>query len=230
MNSLLSLVAQALIELAPRNRRLLVRDIASRAGLRPQLVCRLLQQLQQETPIVVEDECREVVIEDILSAATVLVDKGLVAPEKAAKSLDWRLFEHYAGDALATAGYIVVKHVYKPPPRGFEIDVLAIDSTGSHGIVVDCKHWEPKYTSPSRLRQVARQHLERTARLARFWRLARNRPAIKPRKLLPVVLVLRTNTPTIVEGVVIVPIAKLRGFIEAVPVLVEDPLVRVVET
>ncbi len=150
-------------------------------------------------------------------------------PEKTvAAALDWRMFEEYAAWALEEAGFHVWRGLRVHGPGGFQVDALGLDGYG-RGVVVECKHWNPRVSSPSRLREAARRHLERVRRLARYWHrldLPRRRY-----RLVPLLLVLReTGLPRIIERVPVVPVSKLRGLIEELDYVIDDPSVAVVET
>ena len=103
------------------------------------------------------------------------------------------------------------------------MDVLGLDSYG-RGVVVECKHWSPRTSAPSRLREAALKHLERTRRLASSWRRLGLPLARRGAKLIPVLLVLReTGVPRLPAGVPVVPVSRLRGFLESLDYLLEEP-------
>ncbi|MET1101054.1 MAG: restriction endonuclease [Pyrodictiaceae archaeon] len=226
------LIAHALLELLARRGEADIQGVAEKAGVSETIACSVIEEMAREASGLLSLEgCASVTTQSVLELALYMISKGFLAPEKAARLLDWRLFEEFASRVLASYGYKVYRHVYKPPPRGFEVDVVAIEPVTRLAIAVDCKHWSPRHTSPSRLREAARRHSERVRLLAVYWGLARNmnpRPA-KPSRLLPVLLVLRENLPRIVDGVAIVPASRLRGFMEQLDYVLEDPAIRLIE-
>ncbi len=197
-------------------------DISSRLGLRPQLVENAIGLLGEAVRVV--DDC--VLVSDPLDLAIAAIRLG--ASEKIiAEKLDWKMFEDYAAKALGEAGYNVYKDLKLYSPFKFQVDVLGI--LANHGVVFECKHWNPRASTPSKLKSVARSHLERVKRLVMAWtRLKLPRPLRGVIRLVPAVLVLREHTPApIVEGVAVVPVSRLRGFIEELPSLAYDDRVKV---
>jgi hypothetical protein len=149
--------------------------------------------------------------------------RGGVSEKVVASILDWRMFEEYAAWVLGEAGFRVWRGIRLHGAGGFQVDVLGIDTYG-HGIVVECKHWSPRASTHSKLRAAAVRHLERTRNLARFWhRLGLPHGGYR---LVPALLVLReAGLPRLVEGVPVVPVSRLRGFIEELDYIMEDPRV-----
>lgn len=166
-------------------------------------------------------------VDDPLVLALHLLRLG-VSEKEAAKALDWRMFERYAAEALEEAGFRVWRDIRLHGPGGLQVDVLGLDGYG-RGVVLECKHWSPRTSPPSRLRSAALRHLERARRLAANWQrlgLPRGRY-----RLVPALLVLReAGVPRLASGVPIVPVSRLRGFLEELDYLLEDPAVAVLET
>ncbi|BEP17187.1 hypothetical protein PYJP_05390 [Pyrofollis japonicus] len=190
--------------------------IATRLFIRSVLVKRAAELLSAEPGAGAKLVDGEICIEDALALALTAVRLGV--PETAiSKSLDWRLFEEYARRAFSEAGYRVYRGLRVAGRGGLELDVLALAE--AHAVAIDCKHWEPKYTVPSRLRDAARRHVERIRRLEKYWdRLGLPQGCWR---IVPALIVIKENVPKIIEGVFIVPVSKLRGFIEELPVLLE---------
>ncbi len=227
------LAAQALLELAAERERVAVIDVAERAGIPLPLLCKALQRIEEEvgnnTLVHVDPGCGDITVTNLFELTLRLVATRTVAPEKAARVLDWRDFEEFTARVFQGYGYYVYRGVYKPPPRGFEVDVVAVAPTLRYGVAVDCKHWDPRYSSPSRLKRVVSRHVERVKLLAQFWGMARGVDRRKrPRVFLPVIIVLRENISPMIEGVPVVPASKLRGFMESIDSILEEPTVRLI--
>ncbi len=163
----------------------------------------------------------EVCITSLVEAALDAVRLG--APENiATRGLDWRAFEAYTAKALEEAGFTVYRNVRISWPKPLEVDVVGLDSPAKLALALDCKHWNPRHSTPSRLREAARKHRERVDRLARYWwktGLPRGEWTI-----LPALIVLREqNVPRIAEGVLVVPVSKLKGFLQELPQLAQLP-------
>jgi Holliday junction resolvase len=169
----------------------------------------------------------QVCVSEPLELALALARLG-VSEKEVAAILDWRMFEEYAARALEEAGYRVWRGLRPHGRGGFQVDVLGLDAYG-RGVVFECKHWSPRSSAPSRLREAAQRHLERTRRLAAAWsRLGLPQPS-RGARLLPALLVLReTGLPRLASGVPVVPVSRLRGFLEQIDYLLEDPGVAVI--
>ena len=196
-----------------------VEEASEKLFINPTRLRAALEKLAAEAPEAVALEGGEVCIRDLVEAALAAARMG--APESlVARSLDWRDFERFTAKALEEAGFQVYRNLRLTWPKGFEVDVLGLDKPAHLGLVVDCKHWNPRSTPPSRLRQAAIRHRERVERLARYWwklHLPKG-----PWTLIPVIVVLREqNTPKLVEGVFVVPASQLKGFLRELPELRE---------
>ncbi|WP_048061557.1 restriction endonuclease [Hyperthermus butylicus] len=174
-----------------------VTEIAEKAFLRPIVVENALQTLAKATSAITIEE-GVVCLHDPVELAIAAVKNG-ASETIVARSLDWKMFEDYTAKALEEAGYTVYRSLRVPGKGGLEVDVLGLDPPAKLGIVVDCKHWNPRTATPSRLREAARQHRERLERLAKLWWKLR-----LPRgtwRLIPVIITLRENVPKLAEGV-----------------------------
>jgi len=191
--------------------------IAKKLFIRLPLVKRavsVLIEASNKDSIELRNNC--IVVKDGLELAMTAVRLG-VSENIVTRGLDWRMFEEYAARALTEAGYRVYHSLRVGGKGGLELDVLGLGTRV--GVAIDCKHWEPRYTAPSKLREAAKRHIERVERLALFWNRLRLPPGCW--KIIPVLLVLREHVPRLLEGVVVVPVSRLRGFIEEIPVLAE---------
>ena len=196
-------------------------EIAERLYTRPQRLRGLLAGLRG----VEEDGEGRLCLRDPVEAAASAVRMG-ASETVVARGLDWRMFEEYAARALGEAGMDTWRGLRRPGPGGFELDVLGLDPVSGIGVAVDCKHWSPRNTVPSRLRAAAERHRRRLRLLAEAWAgLGLPEPPARRRHwlLVPALLVLRENTPRLVEGVYVVPASRLRGFLEELPVLADEP-------
>ena len=217
MNSIAPVSAIAELLIQSRGECISLEAIAEILFIRLPLVKSAIDALIEATnkaSIELHNNC--VIVKDCLELAMAAVRLGV--PENVvARSLDWRMFEEYTARALAEAGYRVYRGLRVGGKGGLELDVLGLGTR--IGIAIDCKHWEPRYTVPSRLREAAKRHVERIEKLALFW--DRLRLPAGCWKIIPVLLVLREHVPRLLGGVVIVPVSRLRGFIEEIPVLAE---------
>lgn len=161
-------------------------------------------------------------IELAIAATKIGVPENIVSTK-----LDWRLFEEYTARVLREAGYRVYRGLKVAGPWGLELDILSL--AASHGLAIDCKHWQPRYTSPSRLKLVAQQLHKRINRLEKYWR-SLGLP-LGTWRILPVIIVLKHYIQPFVEGAVVVPVSRLRGFLYALPELLfhEDIRVKIIK-
>lgn len=156
-------------------------------------------------------------VEAALEAAKMGAPENLVT-----RFLDWRSFEAYTAKALEEAGFQVYRNIRVTWPKPFEVDVVGLDKPAKLAVAVDCKHWNPRNSSPSRLREAARRHRERVEKLARYWwktGLPKGKWTI-----IPALIILREhNTPKLTEGVLVVPVSKIKGFLQELPQLAQLP-------
>ena len=217
MNNVIPVGAVAELLIQNKDECISLEAIAERLFIRLPLVKRAVDALikaSNKDSIELHNNC--VIVKDGLELAMAAVRLG-VSENVVARGLDWRMFEEYAARALAEAGYRVYRGLRVSGKGGLELDVLGLGARV--GVAIDCKHWEPRYTVPSRLREAAKRHAERVMKLASFW--DRLRLPLGCWKIIPALLVLREHVPRLLEGVVIVPVSRLRGFIEEVSVLAE---------
>ncbi|KSW12483.1 hypothetical protein CF15_07110 [Pyrodictium occultum] len=197
-------------------------EMAARLFLRPGLVEAAAARLAGAGGLRLEGDAA--CVDDPLALALAAVKLG-VSETAVARHLDWRMFEEYAARALAEAGFEALQGLRVHGPGGLELDVLGLDAAAGLAVAVDCKHWSPRVSTPSRLRAAAARHRERLGRLIRHWR----RLGLPPGRwrIVPALLVLREHAPRLAEGVPVVPASRLRGFLEELPALAEDPAVYV---
>ena len=126
--------------------------------------------------------------------------------DQVAKSLRWDDFERFCASAIASTGYDVSTNVrLKKPTR--QLDVVA--ESPALVLAVDCKHWM-RGSGVSRLAKSATAQAERARNLARTGRYSSGK------RILPVLLTLADDQVRVVEGVPVVPLHSLKGFLSAV--------------
>jgi len=129
------------------------------------------------------------------------VDVGLVA-----KSLAWDEFEDYCAAAIAAAGYAVKKNVrLRKPTR--QIDIIA--ESAQLVLSIDCKHWK-RGAGAASLAATAVAQAQRTTSYMKTHGKSEHRA------FLPVLLTMVDNQVKVVEGVPVVPLPALRGFLASV--------------
>ena len=135
--------------------------------------------------------------------ALVAMKLGLT-PGTVARHLDWRDFERFCALFFRSRGYEVIENLTLKKPRA-QIDLVAIGP--SYAVCVDCKRWK-KGHSPSLLRRLAADQKRRS----RLYRKALGNQ--KP--ILSAILSLSAPSGDFVEGVAIIPIGALSGFLDSV--------------
>jgi Restriction endonuclease len=129
--------------------------------------------------------------------------------EHIARSLAWKEFEDYCAMAISAAGYAVRRNVrLRKPVR--QIDIVA--ESGSLVLSIDCKHWK-RGTGAAGLMVLASAQAERT-KMYSMEMSKRGRD--EGRAFLPVLLTMLDNQVRVVEGVPVVPLQALRGFLASV--------------
>lgn len=133
-------------------------------------------------------------------------------PERVSELLSWRDFEYFVLRAMELSGMHVSRGVRAPPPRGFEIDVVGVDTASRLAIAVDCKHW----SRSSGLSRVARDMEDRISRaLSRCDTILRKAPELRIARDVYASIVLLREPPTRVIGrIFIVPVYRLRDFLQ----------------
>ena len=130
------------------------------------------------------------------------------------RKLDWREFEELTLKALEANSFSVTKHlVFKHNGHRYEIDLVG--SKEPLLLCADCKHWNSGL-GRMRIQTAARRQFERIRsladeipNLANRLRVAAWRRAV----ILPTVITLSDTTRGLHEGIPIVPILRLRSFL-----------------
>ena len=125
-------------------------------------------------------------------------------PEEVSAFLNWAEFESFCSRILAASGYSVKENVILKKPRA-QIDLVAFGP--SLVLSVDCKHWKKEH-APSALKDVAAKQIKRSRHLRRTYKDA------KP--IVSAILSFSAYQGTFVDGVAIVPLRTLRGFLESI--------------
>jgi len=140
--------------------------------------------------------------------AVVLAMRLNASMDEVARVLHWRDFEMLVGEILEENGYSTSMNVRVRAKPGLgsrmEVDVVGIKSVDCRNtaLLIDCKHWH--YISPSELARVCEKQVIR----ARAF-IAERRDVDDA---IPAVVVLN-YTPSLIDGVPIVPITRLREFL-----------------
>jgi len=137
---------------------------------------------------------------DKMRAAMLAIQMG-VDIEDIAKILNWKDFEMLATNILDVCGYVAYHGLRLKKPRA-EIDVVGIKD--GMALLIDCKHW--KRSSPSELNRFALMQIERAKAFVRA-------NEGKVRFAIPAILTLHLESITFADDVPVIPIIKLRSFL-----------------
>lgn len=190
-------------------------EVVSRTGLGGDVVQGYLSRLEELGGLSVDGDSICPLNRALLAAAAVRLGAD---PEAVSRLLSWRDFEGLVAEALSEAGLRVWRNLRVPGRGGLEVDVLGLG--GDSGVVVDCKRWSYRSSSPSRIAEAASRHVERVRRLIALWERLGLPSA--PRRLLPALVVLREDLPKVVNGVAVVPVLQLSGFTRELEALVDE--------
>ncbi len=191
-----------------------IRDLALSLGVSRQLVLRVLLSLRGvESPSVEGD----VIVRDRLELVLSLVERG-VDPSRLSRFLDWRVFEEHTARLLEANGFNVVRDLRLYKPRRVQVDVIGYRS--GEAIVVDCKHWSPSSTVPSKLKDAAMRHVDRAKVLSgssRFQTMVRgsllSKTGVTNVYVFPIIVTLSSKIKGVFHGVTVVPISLLNSFL-----------------
>jgi len=189
-----------------------LRQLTRLLGLDPSRISHLMANLGERGLTSMHETKIEMNANQRISLAERLIRRGY-DPRKVSRYLDWQEFEEFASNLLERNGFRTLRHlVFKARKGRREIDLLAWNDT--FFLAIDCKHWM-RGLSRSRLREVARDQIQRSVALAERQDILFNRCGgkIKPRSLRPVILVLSEPPERTVEGVPVVSISKLISFL-----------------
>ncbi len=129
--------------------------------------------------------------------------------------IEWNEFEEYVARVLDEAGFEVLRNVRKDPPKGFQIDVLALDPGAGIALSIECKQWRYVRGFSRKILEIVSQHVERTKRFVESceWFATRIPSLRKISVVVPTVLTLRRSRYKVVNGVPIVPMVELNDFV-----------------
>jgi len=201
----------SLAELLLRGRCESLEELSKALGRPREAVASLLRKLGG---VEVVEGGRVVVKSRVLLAASA-VELG-ASPHIVSSLLSWKEFEEEVARILEAFGASCTTNFRITLPRRLEADVVAVK--GASVLVVDCKHWSSRVSSPSKLEAAASRHAERVELLASsrdFVKLScREAPPGACVRAYPIVVTLAQKSWGQVAGAVVVPISKLRGFLE----------------
>ncbi|MEM0066615.1 MAG: hypothetical protein QXZ22_01360 [Sulfolobales archaeon] len=164
----------------------------------------------------------ELCIRSVVQLAMVSIKQGC-DPTKVSTYLNWRDFEAFVAEALLESGYEVFKN-FRFGVKKWEFDVLAVNTTSSLGIAIDCKHWSPKYSSSGKMRDVALVHLEKLKKFLDWcnYELPDHPLLRKIKKFYGLIVTISESVRGSIQGVAVVPIYYFRDFIENLGYYVEE--------
>jgi len=136
-------------------------------------------------------------------AALALILRGEDS-QKVASQLEWNEFEELCAKLLSAAGFQVTRNIVLTKPRK-QIDLFARSSLMS--LAIDCKHYA-RAIDPGALGRFAKDQVDR----ARLYKTKKDHFG----PVLPMILTLVESTTVVVEGVPVVPILKLRDFLQTI--------------
>jgi len=137
---------------------------------------------------------------DKMRTAMLAIRMG-VDVEDLSKMLGWKDFELLAASILDASGYATHHGLRLKKPR-MEIDVVGIRD--GMALLIDCKHW--KRSSPSEMKKFASMQTKRAEAFVRA-----KEEQIK--FAIPAILTLHMESTTFADSVPIIPVVKLRSFL-----------------
>ncbi|HLE35007.1 MAG TPA: hypothetical protein VI698_03865 [Nitrososphaerales archaeon] len=117
--------------------------------------------------------------------------------------LGWKDFELLATNILDASGY-VAHHGFRLKKPRMEIDIVGIKD--GMALLIDCKHW--KRSSPSEMARFASMQVKRAEAFVRASK--------QVRFAVPAILTLHLESITFADDVPVIPIVKLRSFLNEV--------------
>jgi len=201
-----------------RNNRVELKNIYSTIKALRDLVMSALDYLEKQGFIRIV--CEEIKVLDPVGLALQCLKLGM-DERILSKHLDWRDFEVFVSKLLEYYDYIVYRNFrFRFKGKRYEVDVLGISHT--YSLVVDCKHW--RKLPLNTLYNVTARHKERVEALARGYRGGwfEVKGLRKGSKLVPVLITLTSPKIPVINGVLIVPIFMLKGFLDDIYRVVEE--------
>lgn len=142
---------------------------------------------------------------DRVLSAVMALQAGCSVDEVSSR-VGWRDFEDIVSEILAAYGFTVKRGFRLKKPQ-MEIDVLAFK--GNVCLAIDCKQWR-RTAGESVMKRVAEKQMMRSERLARSGEEVK----CGSQHIYPVITTLYEEVVKIVEGVAVVPVTKLTGFLQ----------------
>ena len=177
------------------------------------LAQRLLDRLQNEGLIYSQGGFIEVDSINRLKLAVQAINLGADS-ERVSGLLQWKEFEAISALILERNGYVAARNLrFKPAGRRWEIDIVAYRRPLV--ICADCKHWRHGI-SPSRLRSVVREQVERARALAECLQDSTIKigcSSWSSANAVPAVFSLTANGVKLFENVPVVSIFQLQDFL-----------------
>lgn len=186
------------------------------------VVQKLLQKLKKEGIVYVDTHFIAADSGQRLKLAVYAMRSGADL-ERVSDFLGWKEFEDLATIALIQNGYAVNKNLrFKYGSRRWEIDVVG--SRKPLIVCIDCKHWTRGLTQAS-LKRIVKEQVERTSALAKCLSSFMGKiegASWNTVKLIPAILTLTTARFIFYENVPIVPVLKLRDFMDQLPIYADS--------
>ena len=179
-------------------------ELAQKSGLGELVVQDMLRQMADNGVGRIIDNSVEFSRGDKVAGAVLAVRLGCSVDE-ASQHIGWRDFEDFVAEILTADGYTVKRTLRLKKPRA-EIDVVAYRN--GLGLVIDCKHWK-RTAGASSMRKVADLQTGRAKRLIENCDLGIPRLS----SLYPVVATLHEENVQLIDGVPVVPVTRLSGFL-----------------
>jgi Holliday junction resolvase-like predicted endonuclease len=148
--------------------------------------------------------------------------KAEADPEKVSKYLKWQEFEELTKLALDANQYQTIKHLrFNNLTRGWEIDVVGLRKPIV--LSIDCKHWKRSWQKAATMK-IVEKHLERTKALSTAAFSLKKTPIQNwmSADFVPIIVTLHETPFKVYNQVPVVPVLKLRNFLNELPAYFEE--------
>lgn len=202
-----------LLKSTREGKKIFVHDLPDMVRLPTQTVKGAVELLAKMGLLSCEGSAIEITRENRLNLALEGIKAG-VDLERVCGSLSFSEFEDVGAEALRANGFkTFTRFVFRHTDRKYEIDLIGRrDSTT---ICVDCKHWRYGLFT-SRLLNAVKKQISRTEALVKELDRYGGILAIPPDRktiFLPLIVTLAESQTSMIEGVPIVSVLKLRSFL-----------------
>lgn len=188
----------------------------------PSVIRKLLRRMQKERLLNLRGAFVEINQVQRFELASRAVTLGADV-ERLSRVLHWKEFEQMAGLVLERTGFSVDRNVrFKSEGHRFEIDVVGRKEPLF--VCIDCKHWH-RAISSSALSRIVQLQESRTEAFARYLHLEHFgllHPSGKTAIFVPAVLSIVEGTSKFCDNVPIVPVLRLRDFLNQLPMNVYE--------